>query len=560
MNISKVLPESINMIIAKRKGRKLRIVMRTYRKLKSQGRMNQIHELRSALVEEQFNKITSKASKTMFGASIDSASLIVRQYAFIQILMKTRFAIAMLYSIGSGKPIRFPLPKEWQTKLIREGYRVDRFSCQLKFILFLFIYFCYGIYSTLLTFKSAIIQNRLSSDKLDLPFAYFSSLSHYNLPSEFSNSMFSQNIITWYTQWNDRDKNIKNFHHDAKNTNNLKFDDIYNVYYAPLKQLNIGGIRPLFGFLWWFIRALLICIKDLILFRWWTFLLFEQFVQAAILRYAAKKVIANDYLFHHSGVFFRPIWTYEVEKRDSRVILYFHSTNNEQHKKSDSYGDPGLAWNLSSWPLILVWDEYQEQFVKRVFHSYKEIKVVGDIWFSASNYENKINIGSKNKISAGLFDVQPHRAALYQVMAPPTDYYDGKVAIQFLKDVHKVLDSNSIEVFHKRKRDVGKTTNANYIFYLQSLTGENHISVDPKISANYLIKEVDFVISMPFTSTALLANYQNKPSIYYDPFGDVQKNDRAAHGIQVIVGIDELDYWVKSIKSQLKMLENNIKT
>ena len=65
---------------------------------------------------------------------------------------------------------------------------------------------------------------------------------------------------------------------------------------------------------------------------------------------------------------------------------------------------------------------------------------------------------------------------------------------------------------------------------------------------------------MPFTSTALLANYQNKPSIYYDPFGDVQKNDRAAHGIQVIVGIDELDYWVKSIKSQLKMLENNIKT
>ena len=61
MNISKLLPQLINKIIAKRKRSELKVVMRAYRKLKSQGRMNQIHELRGVLAEEQFNRIISKA-------------------------------------------------------------------------------------------------------------------------------------------------------------------------------------------------------------------------------------------------------------------------------------------------------------------------------------------------------------------------------------------------------------------------------------------------------------------------------------------------------------------
>jgi polysaccharide biosynthesis PFTS motif protein len=52
---------------------------------------------------------------------------------------------------------------------------------------------------------------------------------------------------------------------------------------------------------------------------------------------------------------------------------------------------------------------------------------------------------------------------------------------------------------------------------------------------------------MPFTSTALIAKYEGKPSIYYDPSGIIQKNDRAAHGIPVLVNIDELQQWVEGI-------------
>ena len=52
---------------------------------------------------------------------------------------------------------------------------------------------------------------------------------------------------------------------------------------------------------------------------------------------------------------------------------------------------------------------------------------------------------------------------------------------------------------------------------------------------------------MPFTSTAIIAKSLGKKSIYYDPTGMIQKDDRAAHGIPVVTGIEDLENWVKSI-------------
>jgi polysaccharide biosynthesis PFTS motif protein len=556
MNISTLLHKVISKILAKKQRSKHRVIMRAYRKLKVQRRLHLLGELKSILMDEQFERIKSQASKIMFGASSENASLVVRQYLHIRLLVNLRFSKAILYSLGSGKPIRYPLPIEWREILKKEGYIVDGFSCQLQWILLLFVYFCFGIYRAFGIFKATIIRNTMSVRQLVLPFAYFHNLSHLHVPS-VSDGKVSENIIAWYAQWNGRNKNIISFHHDAINTSDCEFDG-FNVYYAPLTRLNMGGVKSLFIFVGWFMTALAICIKDVLLLRWWTFLLFEQYVQGAVLRHAEDRMIARDYLLHHTGVFYRPIWTYEAEKRSARVILYFYSTNNTQSfKKIDGYPDTGNNLKLSSWPLILVWDKYQAQYVRRLFHSYGAIEIVGQIWFSSSNYKNNIDVDFKKNISAGIFDVQPHRSSMYKIKGLPTEYYDSKVAIQFLKDVHKVLDDNSIVALHKRKRNVENILHPKYKNILRTFSGESQISIDPDLSPNYLIENVDFVISMPFTSTALMAQYQNKPSIYYDPFGDIQKDDRAAHGIQIIIGIDELQSWVQSFMLQPNKLEDN---
>ena len=61
-----------------------------------------------------------------------------------------------------------------------------------------------------------------------------------------------------------------------------------------------------------------------------------------------------------------------------------------------------------------------------------------------------------------------------------------------------------------------------------------------------VIEQAIAVISMPFTSTALIAKEMGKPSIYYDPMGRLQRDDRAAHGIPILSGIEELEEWISA--------------
>ena len=72
------------------------------------------------------------------------------------------------------------------------------------------------------------------------------------------------------------------------------------------------------------------------------------------------------------------------------------------------------------------------------------------------------------------------------------------------------------------------------------------MSLDADLRAEQLIAQCEVVISMPFTSTALIGREMGKPSIYYFPNDLIQKDDRAAHGIPIIIGRVELYKWVSS--------------
>jgi polysaccharide biosynthesis PFTS motif protein len=75
----------------------------------------------------------------------------------------------------------------------------------------------------------------------------------------------------------------------------------------------------------------------------------------------------------------------------------------------------------------------------------------------------------------------------------------------------------------------------------------NYTSIDPGLDALNIIQQTKACISMPFTSTALIAKHEGKPSVYYDPSGMICKDDRAAHGIPVLNNIDELQQWIEEV-------------
>jgi polysaccharide biosynthesis PFTS motif protein len=103
---------------------------------------------------------------------------------------------------------------------------------------------------------------------------------------------------------------------------------------------------------------------------------------------------------------------------------------------------------------------------------------------------------------------------------------------------------------HKIKRK-NESTHKGYLQSIKKLKEQsNYIEINVNSDATTVVKHTKACISMPFTSTALIAKYEGKPSIYYDPSGIIQKNDRAAHGIPVLSNIDELEEWVKSIGNE----------
>jgi polysaccharide biosynthesis PFTS motif protein len=265
---------------------------------------------------------------------------------------------------------------------------------------------------------------------------------------------------------------------------------------------------------------------------------------AAAVRLQDPARLAVDYLFSNSGWIYRPLWTYEAEHVGARTLLYFYSTNCEAFKEERGYPEIIYGYRAMSWGRYLVWDEYQADFIRRCVGDDAGVSVVGPIWFQSSAAE----IRSLGDRAIAVFDVQPHREALYRSLGIATEYYVPRVACRFLEDIRAIVVECGGEMVLKRKREIGRSLHPRYRSVVQELGRANGFSaVDPEASALRVIEACAAVISMPFTSTALLGRALGKPSAFYDPFGIAQKDDRAAHGIEVLCGPDELRAWVARV-------------
>ena len=190
-----------------------------------------------------------------------------------------------------------------------------------------------------------------------------------------------------------------------------------------------------------------------------------------------------------------------------------------------------------NWSRYLVWNEQQADFIRRCVGSQANIEIVGPIWFSTT--AAKLPSLPANLIA--VFDIQPRRTSIYSGLGIPIEYYIPSICNQFILDIHNLaLKCNWIMAW-KCKRKIGSAVHPSYnAMSLKLVSSPNLISIDPDIAALRVIEASAIVISMPFTSTALIARSLGKPSYYYDPSGFVQKDDRAAHGISVISGREEL--------------------
>lgn len=524
--------------IKKIKRSRLRRIMRGYRVLKQSGQIDLIAKVKEALTEQEFSLSAKDFSACLMGAGCSYGEIVVRQYLLIRI-GGLGLNQALLHALGkNGGKVIFPLPKEWRVTISSYGFEVADTRSSILWHLYIFGAWLYGVLQIakviLSGFKSLIQEHKPPKNHV-----YFANLSSGNLPHGI-NGQKSYDIVSWYLQWGGRAQSVEAVHHSVPNVPNKLIDGVDLVFQAQALP-SLIGLKTVARYTAWGAMTCFIALLDCLRGRWWHALLLNQSALSAQVRFLPKSILACEYFFHNSVWIYRPLWTYDVENLGSKVNFYFYSTNCESFKTSQDLPSIPYGWKSMNWPNYLVWDNWQTEFIRKSIGYDVQIYQVGPIWFSSSAANHLPDI--ENAIA--IFDVQPMRGSFYNILGMKIEYYIPTIANHFLGDIYQVLSESNLTMALKRKRNIGNFSHRSYQEFLDDLKEKKgFIEIDCDIAASEIINRCKAVVSMPYTSTALIARELGKPSIYYDPTGLLSKDDAAAHGIPVLSRCSELREWI----------------
>ena len=304
----------------------------------------------------------------------------------------------------------------------------------------------------------------------------------------------------------------------------------------------------LLEFIIWSILATALSFYDLIRGEWHHALILGEAVKNKISELRKFDELSKAYFFPYNSQCYRPMWTYGAFQKGTEIVSYFYSTF-EQAKIKNLLNNQKFEFYLYNWPTSLVWNEAQSNLLKLNSKFSINEKVVGPIF----DNDSLGSIPQNKNFTIAIFDIQIHKKRHHFTVTTLSEYYEYNkdVNMLFLKDIISCTEFLNISILHKIKRNIGRKSVESYANYLAKLNENiNYFPIEPSISAIKVIDMADMVISFPFTSTALYGSMRNKPTFYYDPSGWIQKDDPAAHGIPVIVGITELKQIIENILQQ----------
>ena len=517
---------------------RMRATIRGYMFLKRNGTIGLVRDIRNDLAWRQFSVNGENTSVRIFGAAFSQAEFVARQY-LLERLLGPAFNKCLMCAIGRHSSVAYPLPPEWRTAIASHGIRVNGVLSRIMWLGYLCKHLIRGFY----VLAEVLLKSLTYALRGITPqgiYAYLYGLSGANLPRQGASGV-SYDICTWYASWRGRDADISVIAHGVAATEQRAQDLPVRFIPAPYYLL-----RSMAGFV-----KLITCIfvagieavVSLMLGRWWNVLLFAESVRAQAVRLCASERLPRDCLFHYSGSLYRPLWTYELEVKGGKIASYFYSTYEQPKLPNKAYEPQQGDWGPTTWPLFLVWDKYQDEQLRRNISSHFRTIITGPIPFS-SGAELVLSMPEK---SVAVFDIQAHRPSAHLPFSTLGDYFatNPDCSERFLEDIQQVLADSGLVMAFKKKREIKNAGRKSYTKLVEKLSKKpNFVIVPPEVSAMQLVGQCAAVISMPFTSTALYWREQNIPSAYYDPTGWIQRDDRAAHGIPLLLSINELREWI----------------
>jgi polysaccharide biosynthesis PFTS motif protein len=513
-------------------------MFRGYHLLKKTDNLDLLPKINEALTERKLKLRKGFFPYFIMGQAESYTEIALRQYLLVRIGgMKLNKII--LFSMGKArKTIIHPLPKEWRVVLSEYGFDVAHRRSSFLWQIYIFLALFYGVFQ--IFNEIVLLCKSLPANKIKYNYAYFVNLNSTNIPKS-NKANKSYNIISWYLQWYDRSKDIKAIHHSVANIALKSVKNIPLIYQSKIHP-PITGFLPFIKFMIWCLGAFFITFINLLFGRWWYAFLFNQMVLSAKVRFIPKKFLAKEYYFHQSSWIYRPLWTYDAEKSGSEIILYFYSTNIQRFKFKKSNPSIVYGYKAMSWESYLVWDKFQANYIKKCVGLKPIIKIVGPIWFQDESFI----IPKYRSRGIAVFDVAPHRISSHITLGSLCEYYNATVVNTFLKQVSDALLEKNFIMYWKRKRDLSKLIeHPRYRKMSEHLKKCKHVRVvNSMTNVKHIIDSSIAVITMPYSSTALIAKECGKPTIFFDPTGTIDKKDESRHGIPLLSNIDELKDWI----------------
>jgi polysaccharide biosynthesis PFTS motif protein len=451
-----------------------------------------------------------------------------------QKLLYQKFTVVYFFFYEKGGKFIFPLPIKWQKSLEESGMKINKTLSLFLYYLFLIYSFFLGVYLFLKIIIKYIYFNFFK--KTQVSFNKFTIFRNVSTSRMNLNSRTQYNLVNWYKSNIDKSANIVLFSSQNKNKQyNSELAEANNEHFLFYKDFEI------FKFIFLFIKSLADFRKiSLIEFN---LLLFEELVELNFYC-SLKKNKIDKILFLWTNNIFKPLWVYKMEEKDIPVTILFNGFVNEIRINSDlSFDHDHEGLRNMTWNNYLVWDEVNAEFLRQKIRKKIHIQITGPNFFSDIDMDFVLP-----KKSVSIFGYENNKKNIGNNTIVDYEYCDKNFQKKFYNDIYDIATQNGFHVVIKRKNENKLQLKKYKYFFKNFFLKSNTLSINPNISAFRVIERSDIVISMPFTSTALIGSMYEKESIYYDPFRWIKKNDPSGSNLPLISGKGELENWFNSLK------------
>lgn len=512
-------------------------IIKAYTFAESNSLISKIHELKKEMFFKKIDIYYKCFSSYIYSTNHDNVEYNLSQLLNI-LFLNNEFNKKLLLSLYNNKIFSHPLPSEYISILKSNNIKINRTLSTLRFISIIIKYFASGLFNNLVLLKKIFFENKpiLSSNK----FVFFPDISESCIPLENGNNKY--NVINWYIL-NKLNTKILEIRHNIKSKNYFNKNGIViKSENHPADYLQTTSQKS--KFLLWSIHSFLYNIFCLLTFRFTNVLVYAQACNAKVYELTNKEYLPVEIYFSISNFSFKPLWTYVAEGKNIKVVNYSYASSFQGFKIKTGYIDQEYLFLNTKWKFIYLWSkDYYEYVISRTPKNVN-IELVNPIFYSDSNYNVETSI--KNYI--GVFDVTPMNEDISCTYLPELRYRSTENSILFLNHIYDAAMTNNYILLWKRKRKFHAIHSKEYIDFCHEFEKrKNVVLVDSDASAFKVIQFCKVCISMPFTSTALIAKYYNIKSIYYDPTSLLYPDDRGAQGIELVQNKNNLLNYFKYV-------------